>query len=100
MTAVAAGEHHAVALKSDGTVVAWGSPSSQDYGQATVPDGLSSVVAIAAGFTHTLALKSDGTVVAWGNNGQGQASVPAGLVGVIAITAAEGCTMGPPADRL
>ena len=81
--AAAAGGHN-LALKSDGTVVAWGDNSS---GQATVPSGLSGVVAIAAGDDQSLALKSDGTVVAWGNNDYGQATVPSGLSGVVAIAA-------------
>jgi alpha-tubulin suppressor-like RCC1 family protein len=50
-----------VALKSDGTVVAWGQNSD---GQTNVPVGLRGVMAIAAGSRHTVALKSDGTVVA------------------------------------
>jgi hypothetical protein len=37
-----------------GTVVAWG--CGVDYGQCTVPSGLSGVTAIAAGFFHSLAL--------------------------------------------
>jgi alpha-tubulin suppressor-like RCC1 family protein len=45
-----------VALKSDGTVVAWG---SNYKGQTTVPSGLSGVTAIAAGGDHTVALKLD-----------------------------------------
>ena len=60
---IAAGAYHNLALKNDGTVVAWG---ENCYGQATVPAGLSGVVAIAAGALHSLALKNDGTVVAWG----------------------------------
>ena len=65
VTAIAAGTHHTVALKSDGTVVAWG---YNGYGGCNVPVGLSGVTAIAAGGYHTVALKSDGTVVAWGRN--------------------------------
>lgn len=49
-----------LALKNDGTVVAWG-----DEG---VPAGLSNVTAIAVGEAHTLALKKDGTVYGWGDN--------------------------------
>ncbi len=60
--AVAAGWNHSVALRSNGTLVAWG---YNTWGQTNVP-GLSNVTAIAAGAYHTLALKSDGTVVAWG----------------------------------
>jgi hypothetical protein len=88
VTAIAAGgwhiESHSLALKSDGTVVAWGSNS---YGETTVPAGLNGVTAISAGVYHNLALKSDGTVVAWGFNGDGAATVPGGLTGVTAIAA-------------
>ena len=69
---------HSLALKNDGTVVAWGRTA---FGQATVPAGLSAVGAIAAGWEHSLALKHDGTVVAWGWNYSGQARVPPGCAG-------------------
>ena len=94
VTAIAAGEGHTVALKSDSTVVAWG---RNGEGQTTVPAGLSGVTAIAAGAYHTVALKSDGAVVAWGagktSTGSfpehGQSIVPAGLSGVTAIAAGD-----------
>ena len=44
--AIAEGRNHSLALKSDGTVVAWGSNGA---GQINVPAGLSDVTAIAAG---------------------------------------------------
>ena len=75
-----AGLGHNLALKRDGTVVAWGGIfDGQGYVPATVPDGLSGVIAIASGDDHDLALKQDGTVVAWGRNDAGQATVPSGL---------------------
>ncbi len=82
--AIAAGGYHSLALKQDGTVVAWGDNSD---GQTNVPSGLSNVIAVAAGGYHSLALKQDGTVAAWGNNGSGQTNVPSGLSNVIAIAA-------------
>ena len=82
--AIDAGMDFSLALKTDGTVVAWG---TNDHGQGSVPSGLSSVSAIAAGSYHAVALKSDGTVVAWGRNDGGQTAVPAGLSGVKAIAA-------------
>jgi alpha-tubulin suppressor-like RCC1 family protein len=85
-TAIAAGGFHSVALKSDGTVAAWG---DNDNGQTRVPQGLTDVVAIAAGVNHTVALKSDGTVTAWGTNDDGQSTIPTpipgGLSDVVAI---------------
>jgi alpha-tubulin suppressor-like RCC1 family protein len=83
IVAVAAGGVHSVALKADGTVVAWG----QNYrGQTDVPAGLSNVVAISAAEYHTLALKSDGTLVAWGQFYFGDGFTPArNLSNVVAI---------------
>lgn len=76
-----------VNVASAGMVIAWG---GNDFGQTSVPDGLSGVKAIAAGFGHTIALKSEGNVVAWGRNNYGQTVVPAGLNGVATIAAGEG----------
>ena len=73
---------HSLALKGDGTVVAWG---ANNYGQADVPAGLNGVTAIAGGTSHSVALKSDGTIVAWGRNDYGQTNIPVGLNGVTAI---------------
>jgi alpha-tubulin suppressor-like RCC1 family protein len=74
-----------VALRKDGSVVAWG---DNQYGQATVPAGLSNVMAVAAGGVHTVAQKNDGSVVAWGDDSYGQTYVPAGArSGVTAVAA-------------
>jgi alpha-tubulin suppressor-like RCC1 family protein len=71
-----------LALKSDGTVKAWGFNASS---QTNVPFDLTNVVAISAGWSHSVALKNDGTLVAWGDNSFGQRTIPAGLSNVIAI---------------
>lgn len=84
VAAVAGGTSHSLALKKDGTVVAWGDNSQ---GQTNVPSNLSGVIAIAAGDGYSLALKTDGTVTAWGNNRYGQLNVPPDLQGVTAIAA-------------
>jgi hypothetical protein len=99
MTAIAAGFAHSLALKGDGTVLAWGCAAG-NAGQCDVPSGLAGVTAIAAGFAHSLALKGDGTVVAWGCTGNhfGQCSVPSGLAGVTAVAAsfAHSLALGEP----
>ena len=61
--AIAAGNWYTVALKDDGTVVAWG--WNRD-GQCNVPAGLKNVIAIAAGEKHTAALLRNRQVVVWG----------------------------------
>ncbi|WP_431922442.1 RCC1 domain-containing protein [Micromonospora wenchangensis] len=86
VTAVGAGESHSLALRSNGTVVAWGGNQSGQLGDGTTVDRttpvrvcavgqdapctrfLTGVIAIAAGRNHNLALLRDRTVVAWGEN--------------------------------
>jgi alpha-tubulin suppressor-like RCC1 family protein len=78
--AIAAGEKHSLALKSNGKVWAWGTNDQSQLGDGTtttriipieVPS-LDSAVAIAAGQKHSLAVKGDGTLWAWGDNTFGQ----------------------------
>lgn len=80
----AARPHAAVslALKADGTVVAWG---KNDKGQCNVPAGLTGVVALSAFEDHCLAVKADGTVVQWGDSSLAQP--PEGLTDVTAAVA-------------
>jgi alpha-tubulin suppressor-like RCC1 family protein len=71
---IAAGSNHTVALRWDGSVVAWGSYSS---GRTTVPSAAQSgVIGIAAGVNHSVAHKQDGSVLVWGDNSEGQTTVP------------------------
>jgi alpha-tubulin suppressor-like RCC1 family protein len=88
--AIAIGTNFSLALKSDGTVWAWGNNDNWQLGDGTITarstpvqvcdvgqtdcatNPLTGVIAIAAGGQHSLALKSNGTVVAWGRNGDGQ----------------------------
>ncbi len=82
VTGIAAGFAHALAMKSDGTVVQWGDTLQ---GQGAPPADLTDAVAVSAGFTHSLALRGNGTVTAWGDNLAGQTNVPGGLSRVVGI---------------
>ncbi len=99
VTAIAAGGSHSIAVKSDGTVWAWGNNehgqlgvttteiceitvSLGDKGGYTYPafcsttpvqvDGLTNVTTTATGDDYTIALKDDGTAWTWGDNEFGQ----------------------------
>ena len=71
---VAAGDAHGLALRSDGTVVAWGQNAD---GQCKVPSGTYKAIGAGAGFS--LAIRPRGTISAWGDDDAGQVSAaPAG----------------------
>ena len=68
--AVASGDYHILALKNDGTVVAWGENGGGELGDGTTiwashpvgVSGLSNIIAIAAKGAQSMALAADGTV--------------------------------------
>jgi alpha-tubulin suppressor-like RCC1 family protein len=66
VSSTAAGNYYCLnlALRGDGTVVAWGRNLS-GQGRSSVPAGLRDVIAVAAGTDHYMALKKDGAVVSW-----------------------------------
>ncbi|MBI5383104.1 MAG: hypothetical protein HZA90_00300 [Verrucomicrobia bacterium] len=74
-----------LALRSNGTVVAWG---NNFYGHTNVPGSATNVVAVAAGGRHSIALKRDGSLALWGDNSFGQVTnAPAGLTNVVEVKA-------------
>ena len=99
--AIAGTGFHSLALKSDGTVWAWGLNLYGELGNGTYtttsPDGiatpvhvlgpggvgyLTNITSIAVGLYDSLALKSDGTVWAWGLNFNGEIATPVQVLGL------------------
>jgi len=90
IVAIATEGLHAMALKSDGTVVMWGWDENKKL--LTVPPGLNNVTAISLGSDHNVVLKADGTLVAWGYDTtfggfEPSAVVTAGVSNVAAVAA-------------
>lgn len=77
--AITAGQNHCLALRSNGTVVAWGSAGTH----TNVPTTLSNVVSVAAGTSRSYAVKADGTITGWGQS----ATVPTGLSNIVTVAA-------------
>jgi len=67
-----------VAVKTDGTLWAWGDNVHGQLGDGTTTNRSTPVqigtgfAAVAAGISHTVAVKTDGTLWAWGDNVYGQ----------------------------
>ncbi|MEH0155361.1 cadherin domain-containing protein [Limibacter armeniacum] len=66
---IGAGDDHAVVLKADGTLIAWG---DDKYGQISIPSTITDVKSISVGNFHTLVVKNDNTVDGWGRNDYNQ----------------------------
>jgi alpha-tubulin suppressor-like RCC1 family protein len=108
VTAIAGGGVHALALRADGLVWAWGDNGAGQLGNGTVVDSstpklvsvssgtgfLSNIIAVVGGRPHSLAIKSDRTVVGWGENNNGElgngstsnATVPTPVSGLTDVT--------------
>lgn len=105
--AISAGTMSTLALRSDGTVWAWGENGYGELGNGSTTysiyavqvHNLSNITAIAAGGYFGMALKNDGTFYTWGQNNYGQLGIdpqtsyrsePAPLSGISGIAAFSG----------
>jgi alpha-tubulin suppressor-like RCC1 family protein len=110
IVAIAAGEAHSLALRSDGTVIGWGNNANGEasgsrtdsvYGPVHISGRtLEGIASISAGGCTSLALKSNGTVVAWGKTAGGVANskIISGLSNIVAVAAGWGYGIALKAD--
>jgi len=85
---VSAGGNHTAAIRTDGTLWAWGLNNDGQLGDGSM--GIASYrnapaqigtdanwVTVSAGGNHTLGIRTDGSLWAWGDNGNGQLGIGA-----------------------
>lgn len=109
---------HVLAIKSDGTLWAWGNDGNGEVGVGTQNDVYSTPqkigtgtnwAQISTGHNHSAAIKSDGTLWIWGGNGNGELGMPAVSISQLtpvqlesdtwkAISAGSGYTVGIHSD--
>jgi len=77
---VSTGHSHTMAIRSDGSLWAWGGNAYGQLGGGTTTDShipvritaIEDVIFVSAGGSHTIAILSDGSLWAWGNNADGR----------------------------
>ena len=73
-----AGTYYMMAIKTDGSLWAWGDNQAGQLGDGTIDYRespvkiMDNVRSVSAGWTYTMAIKNDGSLWAWGNNQYGQ----------------------------
>lgn len=77
--AVSAGTEHGLALRADGSLVAWGGqPEDIAMGLTNCPAG-TNFIAVSAGGKFNVVLRNDHSIIAWGDNDWGQVTnIPPG----------------------
>ena len=101
------GYAHALALKKDGTVWAWGYNGQGQLGNGNNTDtnvpiqviGLSGILEIARGHQFSMAYKNDGTIWTWGYNAQGQLGIGNNTDSNIPVLVSGACSLMPTATH-
>lgn len=113
-----AGGYHAVAIRQDGSLWAWGNNHFGQLGDGTSVQRSTPVrigadntwISVSAGLYHTLAIKADGTLWSWGRNEDGELGIRTRSAPVatptrvnierdwVAVAAGEGFSVGLKAD--
>lgn len=90
--AIDTGNEYSLALKDDGSVVAWG---SSEYGKTDVPANLPAAVSISAGHYSASILAEDGRIHAWGKLASNwNNEPPRNLANVVAVSEGENYALG------
>lgn len=84
-----------LALRGDGTLIAWG---HNTHGECAVPASAGPFIDVAAGYHHGLAVTASGSIVGWGRNTYGQATPPSPNSGFVAVAAGAEFSLGLKAD--
>jgi alpha-tubulin suppressor-like RCC1 family protein len=95
ITAISCGQHHSLALETNGNVWAWGWNAYGQLGDGTITNRSvpvrallpAGVVAVAAGGFHSMALLTNGNVLAWGDNSVGELGDGTSTTSYLPVTA-------------